>query len=90
MCSRHNLSVLDSKHRVIKVNVTGTIILFQAVYNLLKKSVRPRFIPISSDGGCLNGPVVRAPIGGPPYGASKAALNWTIRKIHFENDWLGP
>jgi NAD(P)-dependent dehydrogenase (short-subunit alcohol dehydrogenase family) len=23
-----------------------------------------------------------------PYGASKAALNWVTRKIHFENEWL--
>ncbi|KJA22255.1 hypothetical protein HYPSUDRAFT_41149 [Hypholoma sublateritium FD-334 SS-4] len=71
-----------------RVNVTGAIILFQAVYNLLKKSGSPRFVPISSITGCLDGPVIRSPTGSVAYGATKAALNWTTRKIHFENDWL--
>lgn len=71
------------------MNVTGPIILFQAVYDLLKKSDSPRFVPISSIGGCLDGTVIRSPIGSVAYGATKAALNWTTRKIHFENDWLG-
>ena len=73
----------------LKVNVTGTIVLFQALYGLLKKSKAPKFVPVSSDGGCLDGAMVKSAIGGPSYGASKAALNWVTRKIHFENEWLG-
>ncbi|KJA22259.1 hypothetical protein HYPSUDRAFT_186447 [Hypholoma sublateritium FD-334 SS-4] len=70
------------------VNVMGPVILFQAVYDLLKKSKSPRFIPISSIGGCMDGAVIRSPTRSVAYGATKAALNWTTRKIHFENDWL--
>ncbi|KJA22252.1 hypothetical protein HYPSUDRAFT_41145, partial [Hypholoma sublateritium FD-334 SS-4] len=72
-----------------QVNVTGTIVLFQAVYTLLKKSACPRFVPISSSAGCLDGVSVKLPVGGSAvYGATKAALNWATRKIHFENDWI--
>lgn len=28
------------------------------------------------------------PIPAAAYGASKAAINYITRKIHFENDWL--
>ncbi|KJA22326.1 hypothetical protein HYPSUDRAFT_164726 [Hypholoma sublateritium FD-334 SS-4] len=71
-----------------RVNVTGTIVLFQAVYGLLKKSASPRFIPISTSGACLDGRAIKFPKGGIEYGATKAALNWATRKIHFENEWL--
>ncbi|KJA15534.1 hypothetical protein HYPSUDRAFT_219976 [Hypholoma sublateritium FD-334 SS-4] len=70
------------------VNVTGTVVLFQAVYDLLKKSKTPRFVPISTISGSLGGEIIKLPMGGVAYGATKAALNWTTRKIHFENDWL--
>ncbi|KJA22262.1 hypothetical protein HYPSUDRAFT_41161 [Hypholoma sublateritium FD-334 SS-4] len=70
------------------VNVTGTIVLFQSMFSLLKKSTMPRFVPISSSGACLDGLAVKFPTGGVAYGATKAALNWTTRKIHFENDWI--
>ncbi|KJA22291.1 hypothetical protein HYPSUDRAFT_41169 [Hypholoma sublateritium FD-334 SS-4] len=70
------------------VNVTGTIVLFQAVYGLLKKSISPRFVPISSSVGCLDSDSIKHLAGGLAYGASKAALNWATRKIHFENEWL--
>ena len=71
------------------VNVTGTIVLFQAMYGLLKKSATPRFVPISNAGASLNGKGITRPLGNVMYGATKAALNWATRKIHFENDWLG-
>ena len=71
------------------MNVTGTIILFQAVYDLLKKSDSPRFVPISTRAACFDGGSIKHTSGGVAYGATKAALNWATRKIHFENDWLG-
>ncbi|KJA22316.1 hypothetical protein HYPSUDRAFT_41181 [Hypholoma sublateritium FD-334 SS-4] len=70
------------------INVTGTIILFQAVYGLLKKSVSPRFVPISTRAASFDGRSIKFQSGGVAYGATKAALNWATRKIHFENDWL--
>lgn len=73
----------------MKVNVTGTIVLFQAMYGLLKKSAAPRFVPISNAGASLGGKGITRPLGNVLYGATKAALNWATRKNHFENDWLG-
>lgn len=73
----------------IKVNVSGPIILFQAMYDLLKKSANPRFVSMSSIGRCVGIGLVSTQVPGICYGATKAALNWATRKIHFENDWLG-
>lgn len=76
-------------HANIKVSVTGTIVLFQAMYRLLGKSTSPRFVTISSGIGALNRGMIKVPVGSVAYGASKAALNWATRKMHFENEWLG-
>ncbi|KAH9478242.1 putative oxidoreductase C24B10.20 [Psilocybe cubensis] len=70
------------------VNTTGPIVLFQSMLSLLKKSISPRFISVSSIGGCIGMGLVPTQAGAICYGASKAALNWATRKIHFENDWL--
>ncbi|KAF9473634.1 NAD(P)-binding protein [Pholiota conissans] len=69
------------------VNVLGPIVLFQAFRVLLKASTQPRFIVISSVGGSID-LIPTAPMDAGPYGTSKAALNWVVRKIHFENEWL--
>lgn len=71
-----------------KVNVTATIILFQAVHDLLKRSADPRFVAVSSLAGSVGGYFLGTGVENLSYGASKAALNWVARKIHFENDWL--
>ncbi|KJA22257.1 hypothetical protein HYPSUDRAFT_41152 [Hypholoma sublateritium FD-334 SS-4] len=87
-CDNVSDVIPDTMEEHFRVNVTGAIILFQAVYDLLKKSNSPRFVSISSAAGCLDGTVIRSPTGSVAYGPTKAALNWTTRKIHFENDWL--
>ncbi|PPQ79770.1 hypothetical protein CVT25_003323 [Psilocybe cyanescens] len=71
------------------INTTGPIVLFQSMFSLLKKSPEPRFVSISSIGGCIGMGLLPTQVGGICYGATKAALNWATRKIHFENDWLG-
>ncbi|KJA15416.1 hypothetical protein HYPSUDRAFT_207904 [Hypholoma sublateritium FD-334 SS-4] len=70
------------------VNVLGTVILFQALHDLLKASASPRFIPISTGGASLSRKTIELPINIAAYGSSKAALNYVTRKIHFENEWL--
>ncbi|KAF8970814.1 NAD(P)-binding protein [Flammula alnicola] len=70
-----------------EVNVTGVLILFQAVYDLLKASASPKFVPITSGIASLTA-YISLPIGNAAYGVSKAGLNWLSRKIHFENEWL--
>jgi len=79
---------IDDLEEHFHVNVTGTIVLFQSMYYLLKKSANPHFIPVSTVGGRLSGGIIEAPFGNVSYGATKAALNWAARKIHFENPWL--
>ncbi|KJA22327.1 hypothetical protein HYPSUDRAFT_186492 [Hypholoma sublateritium FD-334 SS-4] len=71
-----------------RVNVIGTIVLFQSLYSLLKKSHAPRFIPISTAAAAFHSGVIELPFGSAAYGTTKVALNWATRKIHFENDWL--
>lgn len=75
-----------------KVNTIGPITLFQAVRPLLKasKTSHPVFVPVTSGLGSIAGQdqlVVLAPTFS-PYGATKAALNWFTRRIHFEEPWL--
>ncbi|KAF8970815.1 NAD(P)-binding protein [Flammula alnicola] len=70
-----------------EVNVTGVLVLFQAVYELLKASVSPKFIPIGSGAGSLTAHM-NGTLGCTAYGVSKAAVNYMSRKIHFENEWL--
>ncbi|KAF8188722.1 NAD(P)-binding protein [Pholiota molesta] len=69
------------------VNVLGPIVLFQSVRAALQASAQPRFVPISSGAGSL-GAIHAGSLDKAAYGASKAALNWATRKIHFENEWL--
>jgi norsolorinic acid ketoreductase len=71
----------------LDVNLIGVITLFQATAVLLQKSSQPKFFVLSSMLGSLN--LIEA-IPGPwlAYGITKAALNYTVRKIHFENEWL--
>ncbi|KJA13433.1 hypothetical protein HYPSUDRAFT_49834 [Hypholoma sublateritium FD-334 SS-4] len=69
------------------VNTAGVVVLFQAVYTVLKASAHPKFIPISTHAASMV-LTLATPAGYTSYGASKAALNWIARKIHFENEWL--
>lgn len=75
-----------------KVNTIGPITLFQAVRPLLKasKTGNPAFVPVTSGLGSIAGQdqLVGLPPIFSPYGATKAALNWFTRKIHFEEPWL--
>ncbi|KAH9478547.1 putative secondary metabolism biosynthetic enzyme [Psilocybe cubensis] len=85
--SVHEVAVKDMEEH-FRVNVVGPMVLFGAVYKLLKRSTNPRFIPISSPGGSLSGPIIEFPIGSVIYASTKATLNWIARKIHFENEWI--
>ena len=67
-----------------EVNVIGVLALFQAVLPLLKKSSKPIFVIISSFVASI-GDMEKFPLQSTAYGASKAAVNYVARKIHFEN-----
>ncbi|CAA7265271.1 unnamed protein product [Cyclocybe aegerita] len=79
---------IDIFRKHLEVNTTGVLVLFQALASLLKASKStPKFIPISSGAGSLTA-LIHAPLGFTAYGASKAAMNFLTRKIHYENEWL--
>jgi len=73
-------------------NAIGPVLLFQATKPLLQasKSGNPVFLAISTLIGSIGGQEILA--GLPPilspYGSSKAALNWLVRRLHYEESWL--
>lgn len=71
----------------IAVNVIGTLTLFQATCPFLRASTAPKFVAISSFIGSI-ADMEQYPFPTTALGISKAALNFLVRKIHFENDWL--
>lgn len=75
-----------------QVNAVGPVTLFQATADLLQasKTGNPIFLAIStcvSSIGSMEA-LVGFPVTQSPYGGSKAALNWFIRRLHFEEPWL--
>ena len=70
-----------------EVNVIGALTIFQATWPLLKDADMPIFVVLST-GGASIGDMETLPLPITAYGASKAAINYMVRKIHFENPWL--
>lgn len=70
-----------------EVNVVGTLILFQAAWPLLKASLQPIFMALST-GVASIGDMESLPLPTTAYGMSKVAVNYMVRKIHFENPEL--
>jgi len=57
------------------------------VVPLLKHAPKPVFVGITTGLASL-GDMASLPVQSTAYGMSKAALNYAVRKIHFENEWL--
>lgn len=74
------------------INSLGPIVLLQATAPLLRNSKKnsPKFVAISSIIGTISGTdLLRGlPHTTSPYGSSKAALNWFVRRLHVEEEWL--
>ncbi|KAL4911660.1 hypothetical protein BDW62DRAFT_59947 [Aspergillus aurantiobrunneus] len=70
-----------------EVNVLGPLRLFQAMAPLLQKARSPKFIYISTLLASIGGIGKMFTLTG-PYGMSKAAGNFFVRKIHAEDDHL--
>ncbi|KAH6630097.1 hypothetical protein B0J18DRAFT_89862 [Chaetomium sp. MPI-SDFR-AT-0129] len=77
-----------------KVNTIAPVLLFQATADLLQasKTGNPRFIAISTLIGSIATMdalvALKFPNTASPYGGSKTALNWFVRRLHFEEPWL--
>jgi norsolorinic acid ketoreductase len=71
------------------VNTLAPLQLFQVVSPLLRNSVtgKGKFVVVTSHGSGA-GDREQEPFQFSAYGSSKAAANYVVRKIHFENDWL--
>lgn len=69
------------------VNAVGPLILFQAAWPLLQLSEVPKFLLISTISASIT-EMESNPFGTTAYGASKAAVNYIVRKLHFENPSL--
>ncbi|TGJ82708.1 hypothetical protein E0Z10_g6050 [Xylaria hypoxylon] len=77
-----------------EVNTYSVMRLFIAVHPLLKAATdkngpcSPKFIAISTVASRINKLEENVPFLLGSYGASKAAVNYIIRRAHIENDWL--
>ncbi|KAI5276026.1 putative NADP(+)-dependent dehydrogenase [Aureobasidium subglaciale] len=71
----------------VNVNAAGPVRLFQATLPLLKAAEKPIFVYISSMAGSIAA-TGDLPLGVGVYGASKAAGNFLVRRIHQENPEL--
>jgi norsolorinic acid ketoreductase len=67
-----------------EVNTIGALALFQATWPLLQAAPKPKFVVITT-GLASIGDMGSMPMPVTAYGASKAAVNYIARKIHFEN-----
>ncbi|CCD34706.1 hypothetical protein ACHAPC_010299 [Botrytis cinerea] len=70
-----------------EVNTIGVLTLYQATLPLLLKSTNPVFMAVTSGVSSI-GAMGDIPLPVPAYGMSKAALNYMVRKIHFEHEKL--
>lgn len=91
-----NASVAETSSAALRdhfdTNAIGPVLLFQAFKPLLQasKSQKPVFLAISTAIGSVG---LQDALPGPPakfspYGASKAALNWLVKRMHIEEPWL--
>jgi norsolorinic acid ketoreductase len=67
-----------------EVNTIGPLVLFQATKPLLERSSLPKFVVVTSRIGSI-GHMDFGQLPVTAYGSSKAAVNYIVRKIHFEN-----
>lgn len=68
----------------VDVNAAGPVRLFQATLPLLQAAKQPKFIVISSFAGTIsNAERINFPLSS--YAASKAAVNFLLRRIHIEH-----
>lgn len=67
-----------------EINTIGALVLFQATWSLLKKSSHSSFVGLSTGVASL-GDMESLPFPATAYGISKLALNYLVRKTHFEN-----
>lgn len=77
----------QSVREYTEVNTIGPLLLFQAMWSLLDKAKAPKFILMGTGLSSFTlAEHLRLPSAG--YGASKAAISYMTRKMHFEHERL--
>ncbi|KAL7919564.1 NAD(P)-binding protein [Trichoderma austrokoningii] len=76
---------LDQITSHIAINTVAPIALLQATKPLLRNAVNPKFVVVSSSMGSITDNLPQL-FGA--YGASKAAVNYLMRKVYIEEEWL--
>ena len=71
----------------VDINAGGPVRLFQATLPLLKAAKQSKFVYISSGVATISA-AEYIPYTVTSYGASKAAMNFLLRRIHIENEGL--
>lgn len=89
---------LNEIREFFEVNTLGPLKLYEATYPLLKAASdkkgeaasenAPMFIGMTSAVSRFHNAEQGAPFIIGAYGASKAALNYLVKKAHLENEWL--
>jgi len=77
----------DQVRKHLEVNTIAPLILLQAFKALLDASSAPKFLVITSSIGSI-GDMENIPVPFFAYGLSKAAANYFVRKVAFENPTL--
>ncbi|KUJ12564.1 aflatoxin biosynthesis ketoreductase-like protein nor-1 [Mollisia scopiformis] len=77
----------DQLRKHIEINTVAPLILLQAFKPLLDASSSPKFFVITSKIGTLSD-MQNVPVPFFAYGVSKAAANYFVRKVSFENPKL--
>jgi NAD(P)-dependent dehydrogenase (short-subunit alcohol dehydrogenase family) len=70
----------------LTVNTLGTLVLFQAVLPLLRKSKQSKFVAITTDAASITKP---APYPVSAVGLSKVGVNYITQRIHVEHSSEG-
>ncbi|KAK7941420.1 NAD(P)-binding Rossmann-fold containing protein [Apiospora aurea] len=80
---------------IFQVNTFSFVTLLSATFPLLKASADspdrrgpPKLLALSSNAAQIMDMEPTIPVKVGAYGASKAALNYLVRRAHFENPWL--
>lgn len=86
--ARLDSAPLQDLRAAVEVNAVAPLALFQAAAPLLRAAAAPRFLVVSTAVASIqNLAATHAfPLGA--YGASKAAVNYLVRRLAFENPWL--
>lgn len=85
---------LEKLRKLFEINTLSFVTLFQATRHLLKAAADqkgvgvPKLLALTSNAASIVDMESNIPVNVGSYGVSKSALNYLVRRTHFENPWL--